>query len=226
MSAISTGVNPFPSAAQFTGGLYFQKSSTADATNNRPWILIADEKGFYLHVDWNTGGGYTDSPIMHFGDFVSDKVGDVFNTMILADVSGAVAGFRFGYLTSWVQTADTGMYICRSHTQIGTSMPGSKISDYAKGNGQAVMGGVTGLVYPHQVNGGLYLAPVWVCESAPTAAQSVVRGTMRGILNPLHYRPLAHGDIFYGSGSLAGKAFIALGIQLNGMVMVDVSLTW
>ena len=229
MSAISTGTNPFPTAAQFSGGLYFQKSQTADATNARDWILIADDRQFFLWVNWSSSTTHGDSPIVYFGDMTSYKSGDLFHTHIIANISAAIDGFRFSYLTSQVKTADTGHYVARSFTQIGTSMPCSRVSDYAKGNGQSNMGAVvttTGLPYPHPVDGGLLMAPVWVAESAPTAIQSVVRGVINGAWNPLHNKPLNTGDTFQGTGALSSKTFMALNCQLNAEVIIEIPLTW
>jgi len=227
MSGISTGTGLFPTAAQFSGGLYMQKSQTADATNPRDWILVADDETFYLHVNWNSYLNNTmDSPVLAFGNIQSDRPGDAFHTIIVANVSAAIAGFRFSYLANNVQTADTGSYLARSYTQIGSSTPSARISDTSKSNSQSNMGASQGLPYPHPVNGGLYMTPVWVTESLSPLANSVIRGTLKGIWNPLHNRPLAHSDIFLGNGVLSGKVFMAWNVQLNGQVMIDISPTW
>lgn len=47
LADINNGVGPFPMDAQVSGGLHWPKSGTAGATS-RPWLLIADERGFYL----------------------------------------------------------------------------------------------------------------------------------------------------------------------------------
>lgn len=227
MTGVSTGTNAFPSAGQFSGGLYFQKSSTADITNARDWMLIGDDRAFYLWVNWNSDTApYGGAPFVHFGDFISYKSNDLYNTHIVANVSAAIAGFRFCYLSTTIQTADTGHYVCRSYTQVGTSMPCSRSADYSKGNAQAQMGGAPGLPYPHPVDGGLYMSPVFIGENQTTLAQSVVRGHLNGAWNPLHNRPLTHGDIFLGTGSLAGRYFIAVSGQLNAQVMIEVPLAW
>jgi hypothetical protein len=225
MSDVNTGTNAFPSNTQFAGGLYWQKSQTADITTPRDWIIIADDKTMYMWVNWNSSVTFTDEPMHGFGDYDSYKVGDAFNGMIIANVSGAIAGFRFSYLSTTVTTADTGMYLTRSYSQVGTSMPAARISDYSKSVGQANMG-AAGMVYPHPTDGGLWMAPVWVCETAPVVANSSIRGVMRGVWNPLHTRPLAHLDTFQGSGGLTGKTFLTLGIQVSAQVMMDISMTW
>jgi hypothetical protein len=228
MSDVNTGTGPFPTAAQFTGGLYFQKSQTADATNAREWIIIADDRQFFLWVNWDSTTSHGGTPLVTFGDFVSYKSGDAYNTHLLANISGAIAGFRFSYINAQVQTADTGHYVPRSYTQIGTSMPCARVSDYSKGNAQLNMGAATatGLPYPHPVDGGLWMAPVWIAETATTALQSVVRGVMNGVWNPLHAKPFNTGDTFQGTGDLSGKTFFVLNCQLSAEVIIEIPLTW
>ena len=226
MTDINSGTEPFPTASQIASGLYMQRSSTADLTNAREWILIADDRSFYLWVGYNSTYPYTDAPMMGFFDYPSTRSGDAYNTALLAPNSNAATGFRFSFLNTYVQLVSTGgMYGLRSYTQIGTSVELSRISDYSKGYTQANMG-ATGLVFPHPPDGALYQSPVWIVEPASTVANSIIRGVMPGIWNPLHLRPLAHADVYFGTGSLAGKMFLALNIQPTAQVMVEIGGTW
>lgn len=226
MSDIDTGNNPFPSAAQFAGGLYWAKSSTADATNARPWIIIADDKTVYMWVNYNGSSTFTDTPVHCFGDFTSYKAGDAYNSVLIANTAATtVANFRFAYLVVNYTTVATGIYIARPYTQVGSSNAGALISDAAKAAGATTMG-AGGLPYPHGPDGSLMMAPVWLVESNASAALSVIRGVLRGIWNPLHTLPLANGDTFTGSGDLAGKSFMGLRVQPSGLCIFDTSLTW
>lgn len=226
MSDVNTGTGPFPTTAQFSGGLYWTKSSTADATNARDWIIVADDKTMYMWVNYNSSATYTDSPMMHFGDIETYKSGDAYHCCLLANTLAAtIANFRFSYLVATFIIGDTGMYFPRSYSQAGTAMPGAKISDYSKSSAGANMGG-SGLIYPHQTDGALHLAPVWAVETASVLAQSAIRGVFRGLWNPLHNSPLAHLDTFQGSGTLAGKTFLTFRIQPSAQAMLDLSLTW
>lgn len=226
MTGISAGTNTFPSTAQFSGGLYWTKSSTADATNARAWVIIADDKTFYMWVNFNSSVTFADSSICAFGDVDSTKSGDLYNCVILANTAAATAANnRFGYVNVNFTTAESGMYFCRSYTQTGTSIAGAKISDAAKAAGATVMGS-NGLIYPHQTDGSLYVAPVWTVETASTASQSVIRGSLRGVWNPLHNLPLANLDTFQGNGNLTGKTFLALRMQASGQVFFDIANTW
>jgi len=224
MSSISVGTGQFPLEVQQATGMWIQKSSTADGTIPRPWIIIADDRQFFFHVNWNSGAVYTDSPMVHFGDFISYKSGDQYNTHFVGNVSGAVAGFRFGYIASAVTVVDTGHFIARSYTQTGSSVYANRVTDYSK-SAQTGMGNL-GLIYPHPVEGGMLLSPVWIGERAVVAANSVLRGHINGLWSPLHVRPLWQGDTFEGTGTLAGKQFIVLGINPSAECMIEIPLAW
>jgi hypothetical protein len=50
MTDVDTGVEPFPTNAQFNGGVYSWKSDTADSVA-RPWVVIATPTAFYF-LSW------------------------------------------------------------------------------------------------------------------------------------------------------------------------------
>jgi hypothetical protein len=225
MSDVNTGVGGFPTNSQVVGGLYVQRSSTADAVL-REWVLVADNKNLFLWVGWNSVFPYVDSPMIGYFDLLPSKAGDIYATCLAANVSAVIAGFRMSYLVATVNAADaTGSFVVRSFTQIGTAMPVNKISDYGKGNAQ-VNAGASGLIYPHQTDGCLWVSPIWLAEVQPTLAQNCIRGTIPNMWNPLHYRPLNHGDTFIGTGTLAGKVLMAFNIQPAAQVFLDISSSW
>jgi hypothetical protein len=93
--------------------------------------------------------------------------------------------------------------------------------DATKTNNVAIMG-TAGMGYPSPVDGGLYVTPIFLTESA----LGVVRGTMNGIWAPCHARPLNNGDIFTGTGTLAGKVFEAFHHNTAGQILLETSNTW
>lgn len=235
MTAISTGTGPFPTAAQVSGGLYWQKSNVADAVSAREWIIVADDKTMYMWVRFGTGSDYGSFSAHGMGEFKSFKDGDVYNTFISANTGATSYQYMyFMYLNSYagavLSSSLFGMYASRSYTQIGSSVPLGKLGDYSKANqgGMGILG--IGLPYPHQVDGGLYMSPVTIAEGVGIAAQAVIRGVMRGVWNPLHSMPLNNFDIFNGNGDLSGKTFITLNgcpaTSNLGQFMLDISLTW
>lgn len=214
MSDVDTGTGDFPTAAQFSGGLYWYKSSTADATA-RPWVAVARDSLIILYVDVSSNGGVSGAAFL-FGDIDSYNSSDGYHTAHIAGSTATVTGNA--NLHSLSTSTQAGHYVARSYTQLGSSLQVFKTSDQAKGNGSFM--GAGALTYPHPPDGGLYLAPVWIHESS-----NVVRGTLPGIWNPLHLSPLSHGDTFNGLGSLAGKKFLVLRIS-NYRIFLEISNTW
>lgn len=244
MSALATGTNPFPTAAQFSGGLYCHKSATADATA-RPWFAYGNNLMFYLFVATDSSAT---NPILGgfmFGDFTSYVAGDTYNTLLFAGTttSAAVTSTNNHWMLvnlSFAQNAMVGCYLARANTGLGGSVAGSKHSNggmfgitgnslsipYAPGgtlqptNGTTV---ATPPAYPMAADSSLYMERFWILESG------TFRGEMPGLWCPMHSAPLAHLDTFSGAGSLASKSFEALRCNVTSSgaeFFVETSSTW
>jgi len=222
MTDVNTGTNPFPSAAQVSGGMYWPKSNTADATA-RLWIIAATDRLLIMHVSSASTANATDASVCAFGDIKSFKSGDAYGTIHIAGtVSTPTTSSNFHSIVANATTSVTGHYIARSYTQLGTSLLVGKHVDAAKTQGAANMGGSAGLVYPNAPDGGLYMSPVWIHEiSGPH-----VRGTIPGLWAPLHNKPLEHLDTVSGTGTLAGKTFQALKMYSASECMLKTSDTY
>jgi hypothetical protein len=107
---------------------------------------------------------------------------------------------------------------------VAGAVNGAKIADYFR-NGTAVTEmGASGLPFPHPIEGGLSMGPVWMRETNTTG----IRATIPGIWIPFHQRPIAHGDTFSGGAGtpLAGKTFEAYNVGSAGQIIVETSDTW
>lgn len=89
MTAHSTGVNPFPTAAQLAGGAYWPKATTANATVH-PWLAWGDSKGFY----WCPAPALQTTDLFpqnanpfFFGDPISLLSTDLYGTILCAGIS-------------------------------------------------------------------------------------------------------------------------------------------
>lgn len=215
MSAVATGTGPFPTAAQLSGGIFYRKSSTADATA-RPWLLVACERAFYLFSGpaQTTYGATASSDVgLGFGVFPSYKSGDAFNCFINGQVATGASLSRLGTITHICNgtdtfTATTGIFVSRAYTQIGTAITASKIvpgsvSSAALSGAMGTYGGA----YPDPITGGFRLARCLICE-ADGGGKTIERGYMPGFWGVMHNLPANYFDTFGGSGALAGKSFI------------------
>lgn len=214
MTDINGTLADFPTDAQANGGLYVGKSGSGTCD----WIAIASEKFIYLFTQTNQNTNYRGT--LFFGDIVSNKSGDAFNTMIIAGSNTSnYYNFDLFYLNSSLAQLSN-HYIARSHTQIGASLNNGKTSTVNMANSSISMMGGQGISYPSPFDGALHLAPVLVTE------QSVgMRGTMPNLWCPLHARPFNHLDVIDGSGQFAGKKFIALsgGYSTEYQCLIDIS---
>lgn len=210
MSAVATGTDPFPTAAQLSGGLFVRKSSTADATA-RPWLLIACERAFYLFIgaaQATYGLSSSADGACAFGAFPSYKSGDAYNCFINAGAVTGGTGSRIGTITQIAGdtfTATSGVYVPRAYTQIGASVAAAKMVPGTVAPGTLMGGG--GGAYPDPVTGGFRLARCLICE-ADGGGKVIERGYMPGFWGVMHNLPAAFFDTFGGSGALAGKSFI------------------
>jgi hypothetical protein len=207
MTAISTGTGLFPTATQVVNGIAIRKSATNDATA-RPWILIADNKTFYLFTLSGDFSGYSG---FAFGDFYSLRTADAYRAMIIGRETNntLVASDATDRLQSFVALGVTaaGHYTPRQwNAELISSVLVGK-----HGAGQhsaAVLAGVA--EYPNPYDGSLLLAQIWLHENL--GSNATIKGRLRGFWHFCH--PVAaqvnDGDTFAGSGALAGRAFVII----------------
>ncbi len=239
MTASVTGTGLFPTTAQrTTGGVGLWKSQTADATA-RPWVLICNGGTVWMWTNTNTSSDGTGGVLSGWGDCLSYKSADAYNKFVIGNgwtgssqtTPSSTYHFAPNLSIAMGQAAPTDHYMARSYTQSGTAIQMTKISDAAKANGQTVMGclGTNALTYPHPVDSGLYIAPVWFYE----ASSYLLRGEAPGLWNMLHNSPLTVYDTFTGLAALPGKEFMALRCMPGGnqtsqncSVVFEISDTW
>lgn len=219
MTAWNTGTGQTPTNAQVTGGLYITRPQTALTAW---WYIIGNGNIFYLRNQWN-GSGYGGGMI--FGDFVSFKSGDIYNTCIQGNLSFGSTEYMQTLTSSVTSGTVGGFYAMRSYTQLGSSVAISRTSDTSKG--ASTYFGSGGMPYPNPTDGGLYLSPVWVGEYT---SGGFIRGYLPGLWNPLHTRPLQNGDTFTGTGGIINtrsfEAWDNLWYSSYYQMFVETSDTW
>ncbi len=220
---------PFPSIAQIAGGGVIRKSTAANGTT-RTWILIADDRTFYLFVITGDNAGVYYGTC--FGDIYSFSTGgDSFNTIICCrytqnDGTQFVQESLPQLVTNGMGagSGSSGHYIARAVSGLGGSIICSKIGDYSKmvpqaaGNVDTLRGQIT---YPNPTDGGLWLYPVRWVDAGFTAG--TVRGRMRGFYHMVHTAAsFADGDTFSGaaSGPYSGKTFLIIKNAGQGLVSI------
>jgi hypothetical protein len=180
----------FPTIAQFSTGLAWLKSSTADTTQ-RPWNLWGDARTFFFRFYAQGTGTPSATQSGGFGHFVSEKSGDAFNTFILGGTafnSASNNGMSQSNMSGSVSSASTGFYIARSYSQLGSAVQGGMVAPV-----------FTSVTFPNPENNGVYCSPVFVGENAAN-----VRGRLPGLYYSWHApTTLTDGDIWQGLTNLA-----------------------
>lgn len=210
MTDVNTGTGDFPTEVQAAGGFYLQKASSATASD---WIIVASEKLVFMAIK-----GQSYIQVNYFGDFISNKSGDAFNTVFRFGDSfyGSTSSFD---ISNNLNTLSYGCYAARAHTQIGSSKQLSQFGNYQISAG---MGNV-GLPYPSPIDNALHLSPILLGE-----APGGIRGKLPALWQPLHTKPFQHGDIITGTGDFLGKKFIAItgGSSDSFQTLLEISNTW
>jgi hypothetical protein len=230
MTTVDAGLGLFPTAVQFPNGLILRKSATNDATA-RPWIVVADGRTMYMFVkSGDYGAGYAS---FCFGEIYSLKpTADGFNSIIIGKTIEQIAASPVPTPAnepldqlSGLAAVALGHYMPRTFSEF----PQSGVNVGKHGNAAHSSSLLTGLAaYPNPVDAGIYLSQVWVHE--PIASLGVVRGRMRGFWHFLHPAGASvnDGDTFAGSGPTAGKTFLIIKPDADGVGVfcMETSDTW
>lgn len=167
MSDVNTGTGVFPTSIQQSGGFYFPKSQTGDATA-RAWFLIADRRTFYLgNQNLGGAGGTAYALSMVFGDAVrvgsTDNYASIcggHNISYISSSPGSVTDLDVKQAFSTVGSGSN-IVFARANHGIGTSIYSSRWFDtFVVSNNGTRSGAVATehLPFPNAADGGLYIA--------------------------------------------------------------------
>ncbi len=237
MSDISTGTGPFPTSTQASGGNYWTKSSAANATANR-WYLVTDGRMFYFGRSFRSGASQTplEYELTVFGDFLSTKSADPYGCIVSGIPTNAagdgavtnVANYWYG-----AQQSSPGLYAARSYTGLGSAVPMGKSYPTLNGNTAPAASGASGAgtPFPNPADGGLYVMPHYLFESPSGTSNNVHRGVSPGfyctpqfIVNGV----FAPAETVTGVTGLTGKTLLSQPCQTsnNGLVFFDITGPW
>ena len=234
-TGLGAGTNQFPTTAQgvagTAGSVVIRKSNTLD-TAPRSWIVIADQRMWYLLILTNdVANVYSGSA---FGEFYSLITNDPGRCVLIgrAAENNAAMATTTEVLSNLITTggANAGFFhFCPRDAQGTLSSTGlGKMGDFNlfSGAGAAIQLGNSGsLAFPNPVDNKVYMAPMWLAQ---TAGGTFFRGRMRGMYQWGHaVAVVSDGDTFTGSGDLAGKTFLIIKSgPISDIYVFEVSDTW
>ena len=228
MTDASTGPGTTPLEAQVSGGLYWPKSSAANATA-RAWYLVADERAFFLAVDPAGTGRFT---VLFAGDIGSFKSGDAYGYLVTGNEADQanVSTVPNGCVGYSHRSARVGAYLVRSHTAIGQAIAAQRIGAHHNGSTADAYAGTAGYswgTYPNGPNNGLLTGPLELVAQG-------IRGTLPGLLHPVQDlgTAFANGGNVDGTDDMAGRRLLAIrtappaGAVTAGTVFLDTTGPW
>lgn len=236
MSDVDTGTGPFPTDAQISGGGYQIKSIQATGVAVR-YDLIADSRTILVGI----GAAFpqttiaTTAPLRGFGDMVPLRAsGDGFAVAISCTGTSSVSSApEYGSGTfDFASNNNNAIFIARPVSGIGSSVRTST-SPYA-GRKDARSGEDSALgAFPSAVDGELKYSQRFVMAGS---ADETPRANVPGVLHIPQtgvIGNMASRDILLGSGALAGRNLLALGLTNTvppsaptGIVLVDITGPW
>lgn len=229
-SGTGATTDSFPTTGQVSTGLIAVVSATADTTA-RPWMMVADEKRFYLWIGRSNTtaqglGNSTYHPMIFAGDPVNYNPADPYGFTVIGAYYQDPNGHAMASIGASHTTALSGHYTDRSYNGTYKSINSGKVGDPTV---SVTTMGTGGLTYPDPHSGSMLLSKVRVTDGG-SAGGACFRGELPGLYQPLHSLPGNPGDTFTGSGDLAGKTFVLLSVggagSVTGRVALEISNTW
>lgn len=228
MSDINTGLGPTPMDSQVNGGLWWPKSNAASSAA-RPWVLVADARGFYLGVDVQGTGRFT---LLFAGDIASLKSGDAYGYLITGNQADQVniSAVPDGCCGWSHRSARGGAYLVRAHTGIGQAIAAQRIGAHHNGTTADVYSGTAGYgfgSYPNGANNGLMVGALEVFGTG-------IRGTLPGLWHAVQAMEGVFSSLGFvdGTDDLQGRRLMALrtappaGSVTPGTVWLDTTGPW
>lgn len=223
MTAITTGVNQFPTVGQ-GNILYFFKSSVTAATS-RNWIVIATDRFVHVISDYNTAlndFSSTTHQYLGFGDIKSFASTDPYGTIIVGNSTNTFNDVTIHTTSSSSNVTLGGHFLARSYSQIGTAAAATKVADYSKSLASS------GMPFPNPVDNKIWFSPFWVCES--TTITGAIRGVYPGLWATLHSGSnFSTGDVISGISNIPGVTLEAVSgwaSTTSNTIFLETSDTW
>jgi hypothetical protein len=219
MTDIDSGSGPFPAQQQIAGGGWwpkiFRHSASTDAA---PWFIAADDRFFYLRVQFYSSGA---AQTVGFGDFVPTKNPDAYACMLVAAPTGHTTGTReedagaVGANAAWV---------ARSFTGLGGAAALNKAAAVPGWMGWGGQSGTFGIPFPNSPDNKLYTSVMTLSD----AAFSNYRGNQPGALALCHpglQGQFPQGEVVENVAGYEGRRFRVMNNSV-GAFLIDVTGPW
>ncbi len=200
-------------------------------SGGRNWVLVGDDRLFFLLVTNAAGYNWYGRNVYCFGDITSFKAGDNYATVLCADdlywsnnshyisYPGQFNGYGL------VSSLDfTGKVLLRSHTQLGHPVRWG-VTSLNTNNGQQICGRGP-MPFPNGADYSLWLLPVYVRQE-----DGHMRGLMPGMLWMPQDRPYSDQTIVDNVVGQTGRKFLLIRTQYSSetegaQIAFDITGPW
>lgn len=211
----ATGTGPYPTAAQQTNGLTWQK--TVNTAGNREWIIAGDDRSVFFHVNADptaAGSAFGFWQLGFWGDIGTYKASDAYNNLIVGKIASvaSILSDRWDTVASFNTALTGGHYMPRTAAQTGTSIGVNLYTDVVRNSSQFPGAGTINQsiqAFPERISGMMVLCRYHIVEPAIGP-----RGWIKGLWNPacsvnamMQAGGPYHGDTLNGASGLLGKTF-------------------
>ena len=197
---------------------------------NRNWVLVGDDRLFYLFCTNAPGFGWYGRNSYCFGDLISFKPGDNFGTVLCADENLSSQGAYWSYPGQFngyglTQSLDfNGKVLLRNHTQLGNPVRFG-VTSLNTNNTQQICGRGP-MPFPNGADYSLWLLPTYVRQE-----DGHMRGLMPGMLWMPQDRPYSDQTIVDNVVGQTGKRFLLVRTQYSSetegaQIAFDITGPW
>jgi hypothetical protein len=207
--------------------------ATIPTESVRDWVLIGDDRGFYLFNTIEAGNlltTHTQRTGYCFSDFDSFRSVDGFNTLLAAhdfyyasNMSVLNYSTPGGFNDFPTSSAYTGKILMRSHLQIGGNVR-TRFCSLGTLSSPMVSGRVTGVPWPNGPDYSLLLHPVYLHQE-----DTHLRGKLPGMMFVHNNSPLFDKSRVTGVAGYPGREFILVDVtdsSLRCCVAFDLTGPW
>ena len=239
MTDVDTGIGPFPTDAQISGGGHWIKSGYASATAVA-YIFAADSRTVFVAVSAGMTSGSltaTSSPIRGFGDMLAlAPSGDVWSTALSCSVGTSLgsADNSSGGAFDQPLWGGNAIYVPRSLTGLGGAQATGSLPYVGAANGNSGADATLGQ-FPSPVDGQLKYSRRFIYHNIASAnkpPRAEVPGMLTipqsGVLGQINRL-----DQIEGGASLEGRALLAVatsGAEMSttpkGICLLDITGPW
>ena len=196
----------------------------------RNWVLIGDDRLFFLFCTNAAGYGWYGRNSYCFGDLISFKPGDNYATVLAADDNYSGMSNYWSYPGQFsgyglVSSLDfTGKVLLRNHTQLGNPVRFG-LTSLNTNNGQQICGRGP-MPFPNGADYSLWLLPTYVRQE-----DGHMRGILPGMLWMPQDRPYSDQTIVDNVVGQAGKRFLLVRTQYSSetegaQIAFDITGPW